>query len=438
MSISHALMLNSNLQLQERDLQLEIKKLQELSYWGYRYTSLVSQQNDNTLLLEIGKSVKLFNNLKHLIHLIKEDLISFKIDANLGLATTPKAAIILSIGNHQNFSQNHKALARTKLEHLEQDHKTIQKLRHCGFQTLDDLKDIPHAELGSRFGQQLLIYLRQLWGDLADPQIAITPPETFHASADFAEPINNITWLQQQLDRLLDDLVYFIKLRQLLCRSFTWHFYHENSRLVKTVEIGVSSGQNLNSTFKELSKLKLESTTFEWEFSSIALSSANLLPIQLFNDDLFNPNPKQEQFQQLLDKLISRLGHSAVFHLTQEDEYLPELSNKRICANKQHLAETSTIYHKHAVPNNELSNKHIFKDEPLWLLEKPIQLMKHMQLPILDGPLTIIHGPNRITSHWWETLQSRDYFIARQRSGRLLWVFFDRINKSWYLHGLYG
>ena len=138
--------------------------------------------------------------------------------------------------------------------------------------------------------------------------------------------------------------------------------------------------------------LKLESTTFEWEFSSIALSSANLLPIQRFNGDLFNPNPKQEQFQQLLDKLINRLGHNAVFHLAQENEHLPELNSKRICAKNQQVAETSTTYH-------ELLNKPILKSEPLWLFEKPAQLMKHIQLPILDGPLNIIHVPNQITSH---------------------------------------
>jgi len=439
MSINHALMLDPKLQLQERDPQAEEKKLQELSYWAYRYTSLVSQYGDNILLLEVGKSSKLFNSLKHLIHLIKNDLVGFKIEANLGLAQTPKASIVISALNHQELNSSYTALAQANLQHLEQDSKTIQKLLHCGFQTLADIQAIPRVELGSRFGQEFLVYLTQLWGDLADPQIGITPPETFHASANFAEPIHNVTWIQQQLDRLLDDLVHFITSRQLLCRSFTWHFYHENNRLIKVVSIGVSASQNLHSTFKELTNLKLENIKFDWEFSSITLSSDHLLPIRLFNDDLFNPTPDQEQFQQLIDKLTNRLGQPAVFHVQEEKEYLPELANACLPTNKQQIREAPSSYQiKSNCQVSEVQANEPFKDQPLWLLEKPTRLMKHDRLPLFEGPLSIIHGPNRITSHWWETLQSRDYFIVRQRNGRLLWVFFDRVNQNWFLHGLYA
>jgi len=433
MSVHHALMLNPNLKLQQRDIQLEVKKLQELSYWAYRYTSSVSQYKDDLLLLEVGKSKLLFNGLPHLLNLIKREIFEFKIMVNLGLARTPKASIVLSHANHQTLSNSDSVLARTKLTYLEQDGKTIEKLLHCGFKTLNDIKTISDAELGSRFGQDFLIYLRQLWGSLADPQICTTPPETFHACADFAEPITNITWIQQQLDRLIDDLLHFTTSRQLLCRSFTWHFYHENNRLLETVHIAVSANQNLNSTFKELTTLKLENIKFDWEFSSITLSSNHLLPIQLFNGDLFSPKPKQRQFQQLSDKLVSRLGDSAIFRVTKESEHLPELANKRLPINCTHIEEALANYQAKQPPKSE-----VLKDQPLWLLEKPTRLMQRNRLPIFEGHLTIIHGPNRISSHWWETLQSRDYFIARQRNGRLLWVFFDRVKQNWFIHGLYA
>ncbi len=434
MSISHALMLNPYLQLQERDIQSERNKRQELSYWAYRFTSLVSLHSNDILLLEIGKSIKLFNGLNHIIHLINQDLDDFGIAANLGLAETPKAAIVLSRINHQKLDCSHTALTQVKLEYLELDNKTTQELLHCGFKTVSDINTIPLAELGSRFGRNFLTYLQQLWGKLADPQIAVTPPEAFHACADFAEPINNITWIQQQLDRLLENLEHFITSRQLICRSFTWRFYGENGRLIKTVCIGVSAQQNLGSIFRELTHLKLERIKLNWEFSSITLSSDHLLPIQLFNNDLFNPTPNREQFQQLLDKLINRLGHSSVFQITQSNEYLPELANRCSPANTQQFDKPPSIMG----PVYEAQSKRALKDEPLWLLEKPECLIQNHRLPTLEGPLNIIHGPNRISSHWWARLQSRDYFIARQRNGRLLWIFFDRANKNWFLHGLYA
>jgi len=166
MSINHALMLNSVIELQERDIKRESIKLQELSHWAYRFTSLVSIYNDHTIALEIGRSITLFNGLEVILNLVKHDLSSFKMVTKLGLEKTPKAA-------------------------------TIKKLNNCGFKTLNCLQTIPKPELGSRFGKELVTYLDQFWGNIADPQIAVTPPETFHANVDFAEPIRNLNWIQQ-------------------------------------------------------------------------------------------------------------------------------------------------------------------------------------------------------------------------------------------------
>lgn len=453
MSVNHALMLNPDIELYERDLQLEVQKLQELSYWAYRFTSLVSHYNEVTLLLEIGRSIKLFNGLNHLIHLISSDLNGFKIEATLGLAHTPKAAFVLSFSQSPSdyLANRHSQLNDIKsqlsgisdrlknidLSDLDIDDKTIAQLHNCGFEMLSDIDSIPQAELGHRFGVDFLRYLDQLWGRIADPQISTTPPETFHASTDFAEPISNLTWIKQQLERLLNDLASFTNVRQLVCRSFTWRFFKDNNRLLETVTIALSAKQNSLATFQELSDLKLSSLKLNWEFSSIELSSTQLVPIRLFNDDLFNPQPEQEQFNQLIDKLTTRLGHTALFRVQAEPEYLPELANGRQHAIQESSSPAYNESQKSSL-NVQNKNKQAFKDQPLWLLESPQRLAQQQNQPLYEGPLNIIHGPDRICSHWWAKLQSRDYFIARQRSGRLLWIYFDRSVRSWYLHGLFA
>jgi len=432
MTVNHALMLCPDIHLQERAPQKEASKLLKLSHWAYRFTSLVSAYNEHAILLEIGKSIKLFKGLEHLLNLINNDLSSFGVNADSGLADTPKASYLLSFTQQDSAPlSTKKALLDTAIEHLDIDHETISKLHDCGFQILADLAPIPNHELGVRFGDDFLRYLKQLKGDLADPQIGTSPPETFQASADFSEPIRNVSWIQQQLDRLLNDLNQFITLRQLVCRSFIWRFYHENNQLLETVSIGLSSSQNTLTTFRELTDLKLASLALKWEFSSIELTSTQLIPIQLFCDDLFDPSPQQEQFNQLIDKLINRLGQNALFNISSEPEHLPELANGRQHA---YAKETGAIYQT----TDSVQSIEGFKDEPLWLLEHPKRLSQQAQQPVLEGPLTIIHGPNRVTSHWWAKLQSRDYFIARQRNGRLLWLYFDRGCRQWYLHGLFA
>ena len=448
MSINHALMLVPSISLIERNAELETQKITALSHWAYRFSSQVSVHNENFLLLEVGKSIKLFNNLKHLLNLIQNDLINFQVSAAMAVAQTPKAACLLSLNSYKEFnkaqnldfhkclSQANIALASCAITDLDTSHKIIAQLEKCGFKTLADITQIPYSELGHRFGYEFLKYLDRLWGRIADPQLTVSPPESFESSADFAEPIRNINWIKQQLERLLNDLHSFIVQRQLICRSFTWRFYHENNRLLKTVTIGLSASQNKLSTLHELSELKLESIQLDWEFSSIELTSTQLVPIQLFNDDLFDPVVDQQQLNQLIDKLSSRLGHNALFRVCQSNEHLPELRNGR-----QHAVQEATAPYSARSdddPSQGTESVEILRDQPLWLLEQPQRLAQQHRQPLYEGPLNIIHGPDRITSHWWSKIQSRDYFIARQRCGRLLWVFFDRSEKSWFLHGLFA
>jgi len=433
MNLNHALMLCPNIQLTERDTKQEAKKLQELSYWAYRFTSLVCIYNTHTLLLEFGKSIILFKGLNNLLNLIYNDLNHFRIQFKSSVGCTPKAAYLLSFSRHDKQARTDQKYCQTQLRQcaistLNIDSETIAQLHHCGFKTLDDIHTIPHAELGQRFGSNFLTYLKQLNGEVADPQISTTPPETFQARADFAEPITNLNWIQQQLNRLLHDLDHFITVRQLICRSFTWRFYQENNRLLQTVTIALNAKNNYFDTFRELTELKLGNIKLDWTFSSIELTSKQLIPKQLFNDDLFDPRPDQQQFSQLIDKLSNRLGDNALFHVHTKTEYLPELANGR----QQAVNQETSVQDNLTALNNQL------KDQPLWLLENPERLTQQHRQPHHQGPLNIIHGPDRITSHWWSKTQSRDYFIARQCSGRLLWIFFDRGNRSWYLQGLFA
>ena len=77
---------------------------------------------------------------------------------------------------------------------------------------------------------------------------------------------------------------------------------------------------------------------------------------------------------------------------------------------------------------------------PLWLLTRPQPLKADDLLPQSDGPLTLLDGPERIESGWWDDFDvTRDYFVARDDSGVKLWIFRERNDqKNWFLHGIFG
>ena len=72
---------------------------------------------------------------------------------------------------------------------------------------------------------------------------------------------------------------------------------------------------------------------------------------------------------------------------------------------------------------------------PLWLLDPPRPA---------PADLTLIQGPERIETGWWDGASvRRDYFRALDTQGRQLWVY-RRLEPPasgapvYYLHGLFG
>ena len=51
------------------------------------------------------------------------------------------------------------------------------------------------------------------------------------------------------------------------------------------------------------------------------------------------------------------------------------------------------------------------------------------------GPVERLQGPYRASGAWWVREVERDYYFAHTRSGAVLWVFYDRPRRRWYLHG---
>lgn len=45
-------------------------------------------------------------------------------------------------------------------------------------------------------------------------------------------------------------------------------------------------------------------------------------------------------------------------------------------------------------------------------------------------------GPYRISGGWWKRTVERDYYYAETDHGEVLWLYFDRPRKRWFLHGV--
>ena len=85
-------------------------------------------------------------------------------------------------------------------------------------------------------------------------------------------------------------------------------------------------------------------------------------------------------------------------------------------------------------------NNSLMLRRPLWMLAKPRPLSVAQGMPVCEGVLKLLDGPERLETGWWdENGIARDYFIARNPQGVYLWVYRDRSNSSgWDLEGMFG
>jgi protein ImuB len=51
------------------------------------------------------------------------------------------------------------------------------------------------------------------------------------------------------------------------------------------------------------------------------------------------------------------------------------------------------------------------------------------------GCVTALHGPFRVSGGWWVRTVERDYYYAETQSLAILWIYYDRPRRRWYLHG---
>jgi protein ImuB len=54
---------------------------------------------------------------------------------------------------------------------------------------------------------------------------------------------------------------------------------------------------------------------------------------------------------------------------------------------------------------------------------------------LADAPVSAADGPYVISGGWWHREVHREYHFAKTKRGRILWVYFDRRRRRWFLHG---
>jgi protein ImuB len=456
MTVSAAVALAPDLIQRPRDLLAEQQTLERIAAWAGQFTSKVCLAPPNALLLEIQGSLRLFNGLRSLLLHLGGGLSDLGYAATIATAPTSTGARLLASAGMNStvtdIARLEPMLAGLPLILLDQPEETTHMLAVMGVHTIGECLALPRDGLARRFGQALVDELDRALDRLPDPRKPYLPPTRYSARLVLPAPVYETEPLLFAAKRLIMELAGFLRMKQAGITKLKLTLHHEGSKPT-IVKLGFAvpsrDPQRILTLLRErLSGLELHGFKLPDRVEAITLVSEETRPLGSRNLSLFPEDRLPEEQQWLIiEHLRARLGVEAVHSIASHPDHRPELS-WRVCepGGRNDLKEPTASplgplstaspsgSSSTASPPGSLSTA-----SPLWLLETPRRLQVMDDAPALDGPLTLLTGPERIESGWWDGNDvGRDYFIAEDTSGTRCWIFREHNSTSWYLQGLFS
>jgi protein ImuB len=420
LALKNAYALAPNLITSDYNEDEQRTNLEQLCLTAMQYSSNVVPEPPDTIMVEIGASLRLFNGVNILQNRIGKDIQRLKLTLLTGIAPTASAASLFArtginkaVTTDQELTQT---LDTVPISCLPLDTFILKGLRQSGLQTLGELRRIPPAALTRRFGDTCTQLLYKLDGRLPDPKTPFQTQEYFSQAVDLPLEASDTNALAFALKRLLSALGGFLRARDLgivhLQIVLDHHQLESVSLSLKFLDATADMTHLLRVATERLARVNLEAAV-----TRLALNSVELAPLQRADRDLFNNiHAQKNSIEQLLDKLIARLGKQSVYTAITDNDHRPE------------KAWMPTV----------VSNTHVqaqWPARPLWLLPEPQPL---------NEAVTLMTPPERIENGWWDELDvRRDYFIASNEQGSYFWIYRLRHQpehkpEQWWIHGLFA
>jgi protein ImuB len=443
-------------QLTETDFGL---MLQRLCLHAQQFTSLVSVEPPNALLLEIKGSLKLLGPLETLHAGIDACWRGLALPAHSATAPSTLAALWFARAGYLRAGQpragqpmagqTHESspvqiedlgalaghMAKLPIACTGWDIERLQTLRAMGVTQIGELLRLPRAGLARRLGTAVVQDLDIALARQPAPRRAFVPRERFRERCDFESEIETAAYLEKALEPLVERCAQFLRERQAGVQALRLKLRHRAGPAT-CVHLGLASITSERRRLADVLIQKLERLELPSPVRSMELKSGSLQPLSAASLDAFAGlagNGGRDTAPQLVERLRARLGEDAVYGVVSIAEHRPEAAWRRV-----HELRLASVLHAGArmtgLGADQVADQGM--PRPVWLLGTPLPLSE---------PGLLEQGPERIESGWWDGKGvARDYYVARQRGGAhqahgaKLWVFQERRSKRWYLHGVFA
>ena len=305
-------------------------------------------------------------------------------------------------------------------------------LLKLGIKTIGDLLALPPGGLRERFGKESHRLYRMAAGDLwtpLEPQIPEDPARQKYILDDAESDTTRLLFLIKQL---LHPLLATLAARhQALIALWLSLLIDHGDWLREPLRSAVptlDAAQILDLVRLRLESLQLSAGVVEIELRAESCA-ATREQLRLFTE---KPTRDLDAANRALARLRAEFGEESVVCARLTDGHLPEarfiwepISHVKLPQNVLNdLNAPKVLVRRIFAKPRRLSGGPYHSHEDGWLILGP----KHGSIDKLIGPYVFAGG-------WWNREIQRDYYFAETRRGDLLWLYYDRVRRRWFLQG---
>lgn len=337
--------------------------------------------------------------------------------------------------------------AAVPLAMLDLPPKLRDELALLGIKTLGKFMALPGSELASRFGP----IAAKLHAQVSDPRycplVARELVDPIEASMQLEYPRIDQSPLLFGIKSLLDRLFPRLADRGQAMSALQLLFALDHEAPVRE-QIEPAAPTLDISTVLELCRLRLEHLQLPAGVEEITVRIEGQ---KLQRDQLALFEVKKRRDLKDADRCLARIraafGPESVARVVVRAGHLPEARFGFEPLAKAKLPKTPS---REVILEPNKDGSQTIPEMPLCrrLLPKPLPLPPRPRhepeswtygWPTFDdgklGPLTELCGPYRISGGWWVREVERDYYYAKTQRGYVLWIYWDRVRRRWFLHG---
>ncbi|HJO05192.1 MAG TPA: DNA polymerase Y family protein [Acidobacteriota bacterium] len=339
------------------------------------------------------------------------------------LARCARGSVVFETPEHEN-----RAMRNVRLDRLHLDAQLRDNLAKLGIHTVGGFLDLPVDGLARRFGTGALHLHRIASGSLATPLDPVPHDKSIDAWIELESPEIDAQRLTFIIKRVLPAL-----LQRAAAYGHGLSALHINLLLDDTShdEVAVRTAETTLDAAQILKLVRLKLDTLELSAGAVEIRlTVDSTPTGKEQLGLFSEMPQRDlsAANRAFARLRAEFGRLSVVWPRLHHAHLPEatfnwepLDNARIPAPRQ--ARQRPLMRR--IFDRPLPLPHRGSHEPDgWLVRGPEQ-----------GPMRKIFGPYTVSGGWWVREVHRDYHFVETQKGDVMWVFYDRNRRRWFLQG---